>query len=143
MLPRGPLDLTSLHDTRRMHGQAVDFVNSLRDTHEQAKKLLELSATKYKGKVDTKRREVLYEPGDLVWVVLTRDRMPAHEYNKLRSRKIGPVEVLERINPNAYCLLFPEHIRTSNVFNVKYLSKYHVENDVPDSEANLLLPGEN
>ncbi|KAL0705522.1 hypothetical protein Bca4012_071947 [Brassica carinata] len=72
---------------------------------------------------------------------MTKDRLPAREYNKLRSRKIGPIEVLEQINPNAYRVQLPSHINTSNVFNVKYMSKFRGDNEVPDSETNLLLPG--
>lgn len=77
-----------------------------------------------------------------MWVVMTKDRLPAHEYNKLKSRKLGLVEVLERINANSYRLQLPAHINTSNVFNVKYFSKFRGDNEVPDSETNLLLPGE-
>ena len=39
--------------------------------------------------------------------VLTKERFSAHEYNKLKARKIGPLEVLEKINVNAYCLALP------------------------------------
>lgn len=78
----------------------------------------------------------------MVWVVLTKDRMPAHAYNKLRSRKIGPVEVLERINDNAYRLRLPPHVKIVDVFNIKYLSKYRGDNAIPDLGTNLLLPGE-
>ena len=76
----------------------------------------------------------------MVWVVLAKDR--PHEYDKLRFRKIGPVRVLEQINANAYRIELPDHIKTANVFNVKYLSKYAGDNDLQDSEVNLLLPGE-
>lgn len=57
-----------------------------------------------------------------MWVVLTKDRFIACEYNKLSARKIGPVEVLEKINPNAYRLKQPSHLRTFDVFNVKHLA---------------------
>lgn len=41
---------------------------------------------------------------------ITKDRMPSHEYNKLAKGKLGPLEVLEKINPNAYVLQLPGHI---------------------------------
>lgn len=59
--------------------------------------------------------------GGFVWAVLTKDRFSAHEYNKLSSRKIGHVEVIEKINPNAYKLKLPSHIHIKDVFNVKHL----------------------
>ncbi|KAF8092703.1 hypothetical protein N665_0403s0011 [Sinapis alba] len=95
------------------------------DVHRTVTRNLEESSQKYKATADCKRREVIFEPDDLVWVVLTKDRLPLHEYNKLKSRKIGPVHVLEHINNNAYRLQLPPHIKTANVFNVKYLSKFN------------------
>ena len=56
------------------------------------------------------------------------------EYNKLVARKIGPLEILEKINPNAYRLKLPSDMRTSNVFNVKHLVQYRGENSNPDSK---------
>lgn len=120
LLPRGPLDFTSVPDVRRLHGCTVEFVEALNETHQQARTQLELSAHKYKSRADSKRCEVIFEPGEMVWVVLTRDCMSLHEYNKLRSWKIGPVEIVERINNNAYRLKLPYHIKTADVFNVKY-----------------------
>ncbi|CAA7029555.1 unnamed protein product [Microthlaspi erraticum] len=138
VIPREPLDLSMLPDKTRMYGSAVDFVNSVQEIHTKAIDNLHGSAIKYKRAVNKHRQELLFEPGDLVWVVLTKDRMPLHEYNKLRSRKIGPVKVLERINPNAYRLELPAQIHTANVFNVKHLSRFVGDNEGPDSEANLL-----
>ena len=102
---------------------------------------LTASASKYKAAADKKQRELLFETGDLVWVVLTKDRIPAGEYNKLNNRKIRPVEVLARINPNAYRVHLPHHLRTSDVFNVKHLFPYHGDNDDPDSWSNPSHPG--
>lgn len=52
--------------------------------------------------MDKGRGLVIFEVGDYVWVVLTRDRYPTGEYNKLSARKIGPCKLLERINDIAY-----------------------------------------
>ena len=40
-----------------------------------------------------------FEVGDYIWVALTKDCFPAREYNKLAARKIGPLEITEKINP--------------------------------------------
>jgi hypothetical protein len=34
--------------------------------------------------------------------VLTKDRFPIGQYNKLAARKIGSVKIVKKINPNAY-----------------------------------------
>ncbi|GKA50559.1 putative reverse transcriptase domain-containing protein [Tanacetum coccineum] len=107
------------------------------------------ATAKYKEKADQKRRAVDFDAGDFVWVILNKDRFPAHEYSKLAARKIGPVEIVEKINPNAYRLRLPSHVRTSYVFNVKHLvpflgdSSSNEDDAVPDSRSNLLYPGGN
>lgn len=80
-----------------------------------------------------------------MYAVLTKDRYPEHEYNKLAARKIGPVEVVEKINPNAYRLKLPSHIRTADVFNVRHLIPYTGDNSSDEdtnSRANFCLAGE-
>ncbi|KAL0643951.1 hypothetical protein Bca4012_042241 [Brassica carinata] len=67
--------------------------------------------------------------------------MPAHAYNKLKAKKIGHLAVVERINDNAYRLQLPAHITTSDVFNVRYLSRYAPPDPVPGSRSNLSNPG--
>ena len=85
--------------------------------------------------------------GDFVWAVLTKDRFPVGEYNKLSAKKIGPVEVVEKINPNAYRLKLPSHVRTADVFNVKHLIPFTAESSDDDagsnSWSNSLSPGGN
>lgn len=141
-VPRCPLDLAPLPDMTRFHGGASEFVAGLQETHELVSQKLAASASAYKERADKRRRELFFQPGDLVWVVMTKDRLPAGEYNKLKSRKLGPIKVLEQINANAYRVQLLVHINTANVFNVKYLSHFHGDNEIPDSETNLLLPGE-
>ncbi|KAJ9550901.1 hypothetical protein OSB04_014946 [Centaurea solstitialis] len=104
------------------------------------------STAKYKSQVDKKHREVDFCVGDYVWAVLTKDRFPAHEYNKLAAKKIGPVEIVENVIQKAYRLHLPSHIRTSDVFNVKHLLPYTGDNSSeddtpPDSRTNLSAPG--
>lgn len=141
LVPRCPMDLSTLPDRTRFHGQAVDFVEDQQALHKHAKVNLESAQAKYKEAADVKRREVDFKVGDLVWVVLTKDRLPLREYSKLKSRKIGPVEVLERINANAYRVKLPPHMRTSDVFNVKHISPFRGDNEGLDSWANPLPPG--
>ena len=46
------------------------------------------------------------------------------DYKKLFAKKIGPVDIIEKINPNAYRLKLPSHIRTTDIFNVEHLIPY-------------------
>ncbi|GKA51522.1 putative reverse transcriptase domain-containing protein [Tanacetum coccineum] len=85
-----------------------------------------------------------FEEGDFVWVVLTKDRFPIGEYNKLSAKKVGPLDIVEKINSNAYRLKLPSHIRCSAVFNVKYLIPYHGDSSDDDlamnSRTNFVYP---
>ncbi|PKI45864.1 hypothetical protein CRG98_033744 [Punica granatum] len=93
---------------------------------------------------ETWRRHVEFEVGDFVWAVLTKDRFSAGHYYKLAARKIGPVEIVEKINSNADRLILPSHIRTADVFNVKHLIPYTGDSKGDDdSRTNSLHPGEN
>ena len=52
--------------------------------------------------------------------------------------------MLEKINPNAYRLKLPSHVRTADVFNVKHLIPFtDYSSDDADSRANPVQPGEN
>ena len=90
---------------------------------------------KYKVMADKKRRPLEFEEGDFVWAVLTKDCFPIREYNKLAARKIGPIEIVKKINANANQLKLPSHIKTSDVFNIKHLVPFI--GDSSEKDANL------
>ena len=105
------------------------------------------STVKYKEATDRKRRLLELNVGDYVWVVLTKDRFPVHEYTKLEARKIGPYKIIEKINSNAYRLNLPSHIHTTPVFNVKHLIPFCGDNseeddEIANSRSNSFQPGE-
>ncbi|GJZ96147.1 hypothetical protein Tco_0668481 [Tanacetum coccineum] len=124
-----------------------DFVEGLHEVHKAVRDNLVRANSKYKQDADQKRRQVDFEVGDFVWAILTKDRFPVGEYNKLSAKKIGPLEIVEKINSNAYRLKLPSHIRCSDVFNVKHLLPYHGDSSdddiVVNSRANFVYPGEN
>lgn len=66
----GPPNLSSLPDRIRLHGVAGTFVYNIPDTHVETKKAnLEAFVVKYKDASDIHRRCLVFEVGDLVWVV--------------------------------------------------------------------------
>ena len=112
-----------------------DFVSNLQQIHCQVHDNLVAASSKY---------NLTFEVGDYVWVILTKDHFPIGAYNKLSARKIGPMEIVEKINSNAYRLKLPSHILTSDVFNVKHLVPFHGDNsseEADNSRANFLHPG--
>nr|GEV51835.1 reverse transcriptase domain-containing protein [Tanacetum cinerariifolium] len=144
--PWGPLDLLTLPNKVRPHATAEDFISQLHQVHQQTHEHLVVNNAKYKAEAHLKCRIVEFEVSDFVWVVQTKEHFPAHEYNKLAAKKIGPMEIVKKINSNAYRLQLPSHVCTSDVFNVKHLIPFvgdsSDDNDVAvlDSRSNLLYP---
>lgn len=141
IVPRGSVDLSTLSYHFCLYSGATAFFEEIAETHARTIGNLESSSQKYKVVVDTHRHRLVFRAGDLVWVVLTKDRMPSHAYNKLKVKKIGTLDVLDRINGNAYRLRLPAYVNTSDVFNVKYLCHYEPPDQLPHSRANLSHPG--
>ena len=90
---------------------------------------------KYKSSADKRRCHVEFEVDDYVWAVLTKDCFSVGDYNKLSTKKIGPVAIVEKINPNAYWLKLPSHIQIIDVFNVKHLIPYVDDSSSEDDDA--------
>jgi hypothetical protein len=125
VIPRGPLDLLPLPEHTQVHRNAAELVTSLQKVHETVRHHLESSNQRYKSEADKRRRNLELQEGDLVWVVLTKERFPAGTYNKLSARKIGPLPIIKKINSNAYQVKLPDGVRTSDVFNIRHLIRYY------------------
>jgi hypothetical protein len=127
-----------------MHTKAEDLIAQIQKGHKLTIKILQESMAKYKADADKKWRALKFEEYHFVWVVLTKDRFPIGEYNKLAAHKIGPIEIVKKINPNAYQLKLPSHIKTSDVFNVKHLVPFTEDSSEEDvnSRANFVQPGD-
>nr|GEX18573.1 putative reverse transcriptase domain-containing protein [Tanacetum cinerariifolium] len=100
--PRGPLDLMTPQVSSSVPKRVQDCVAGLHDVHKAVRDNLVRANSKYKQDVDQKRRHVEYEVSDFVWVVLTKDRFSVGECNKLSAKKISPLEIVEKMNSNAY-----------------------------------------
>ena len=55
--------------------------------------------------VAEEEKHVTFEPGDLVWLHLRKDRFPDLRKSKLLLRADGPFKVVAKINDNAYKLV--------------------------------------
>ncbi|GKB35763.1 putative reverse transcriptase domain-containing protein [Tanacetum coccineum] len=142
LMPNKPKELVNKPTgTLLTLSQSEDELEMGDEVHRAVHDNLVRGNSKYKQDAD----QVDFEVGDFMWVVLTKDRFPVGEYNKLSTKKIGPLEIIEKIDSNAYRLKLPSHIRCFDVFNVKHLLSYHGDssNDdlVVNSRANFVYPG--
>jgi len=103
---------------------------------------LEATAEKSAVRANHGRRQVLFEPGDLVWLPLRKERFPEQRKSKLSPRGDGPFKVLKRVGDNAYVLELPDDYGVSPIFNVGDLTPY-AATDVDDSRTSPFQEGEN
>jgi hypothetical protein len=45
---------------------------------------------------DTHHKIIVFDVGDQIWAILTRDRFPVDGYNKFKERKIRSYKVLQK-----------------------------------------------
>ena len=105
--PTTPLDLSPLPPTDQKSQDGVDKAEAIKKLHATVKENLEKRAAKTKQQVDKARKEMLFEPGDWVWLHMRPERFQNQRKSKLSPRGYGPFKILERINNNAYRLDLP------------------------------------
>jgi hypothetical protein len=134
------MDLAPVPNLKRVHAKEKDLIAQIQEVHQMTTQNLQESTTKYKAIADKKRKAVEFDEGYFVWTVLTKDCFPIGEYNKLAACKIGPIEIIEKINSNAYWLKLNSNIRTSDVSNGKHLVLFTDDSSDEDlnSRANSL-----
>ena len=99
---------------------------------EEVRQKLEATNAKYKKANDKKKREKIFNVGDLVLVYLRKERFLVSTYNKLKDKKYGPFQITKKINNNAFVVAFSPDMSISSTFNVADLYDYYPL-DEPDS----------
>eukprot|EP00257_Ricinus_communis_P018449 XP_015577169.1 uncharacterized protein LOC107261563 [Ricinus communis] len=80
----------------------------------------------YVTQANKRRKEVIFEPGDWVWVHMRKERFPTQRHSKLLPREDGPFQVVERINDSAYKPDLPGEYNVSATLNVANLTLFDV-----------------
>ncbi|KAL3598370.1 hypothetical protein D5086_006288 [Populus alba] len=102
---------------------------------------IEEKTTKYAKQANKGRKMVRFEPGDLVWIHISKGRFPSKRKSKLMPRADGPFRIIEKVNDNAYKVDLPGDYNVSATFNVKDLSPYLDDDDDSDLRTNHFQPG--
>ncbi|KAL0408292.1 UNVERIFIED_CONTAM: hypothetical protein Sradi_1763600 [Sesamum radiatum] len=116
----------------------AEFVKQI---HEKVKSNIERMTQQYMNRANKGRKRVIFEPGDLVWLHLRKERFPDKRKSKLMPRGDGPFRVLKRINDNAYKLDLPGEYGVSATFNVSDLSPFY-DTDIEVSRTTPFQEGE-
>ena len=88
---------------------------------------LRTAQSRQKSYADTRRRELEFDVGDLVFLKVSpwRGAIRIRGRGKLSPRYVGPFEIRERIGSSAYRLRLPTELsRLHDVFHVSNLWKY-------------------
>jgi hypothetical protein len=141
-LPRAPIDLLPLPASENLNFDATKRAELMLKLHETTKMNIERMNAKYKLAGDKGRKELKFEPGDLVWLHLRKERFHELRKSKLLSRADGPFKVVERINDNAYKLDLPADFGVSPTFNIADLKPYLREEDDLESRTTEMQEGE-
>ena len=127
--PITPLDMVPYTLRDPMDKMADDHAAFIKRLHQSTRLKIEAKTAQYTRQANKGRREVIFEPGDLVWIHLRKERFPTQRDSKLKPRSDGPFQVLKRINNNAYQVKLPGEYSVHDVFNVADLSPFVVGDD--------------
>jgi len=122
--PLSPLDLVPRPLDGKLSVEADKRVEEIKHLHERVKLRIEKSDATYQAQANKHKRIVVFQPGDLVWVHLRKEKFPAKRKSKLMPRVDGPFKILERLNDNTYKVNLPSDYGVSATFNVADLSPY-------------------
>ena len=100
-----------------------DWLTDIKSIHVSVGLALHEASGRMKYYADSKRREVVFKVGNLVWLS-TSNLKSTRPSKKLDYRRIGPFEIVEKINDAAYKLKLPQSMRIHPVFHVSLLTAF-------------------
>jgi hypothetical protein len=124
LLPRALIDLMHLPSSEKLNLDTKQRAELMLKMHETTKENIERMNAKYKISDDKGRKQLDFEPGDLVSLHLRKEWFPNLRKSKLIPRADGPFKVLKKINENAYKLDLPTDFWVSPTFNITDLKPY-------------------
>ncbi len=101
-----------------------EFVTHISTTQAQVIQELSKAQAAYKAQSDRRRQPCTFRVGDKVWL-LRRNIATHHPCSKLDHRRLGPFEIVEKVNDVAFRLVLPSHLRIHDVFHSSLLEPFH------------------
>jgi len=91
--PLTPLDLIAHPIVNGFSKEGKELADYVKRLHEDTRKQLEKRTVQYERQHNKGRKELLFEPGDLVWVHLRKERFPSQRNSKLKPRAEGLIRI--------------------------------------------------
>jgi len=121
---RQPVDLIFMaHHHSRVSDSTSTFASHIRALHEIREKIMKNNSD-YKVSADLHRRLRIFNVGDYVMVRTRPEQFPPRNVKKLHARSAGPLQILKKINSNAYVVNLPPIFGISYTFDVEDLISY-------------------
>jgi len=87
--PRIPLDLIPIPTPSKFSWEAEKRVKEIQDVHSHIRERIEKSNTQAMNQANKHKRNVQYQPADMVWIHLRKERFPSKRKSKLMPRSDG------------------------------------------------------
>ncbi|KAK1618143.1 hypothetical protein QYE76_023660 [Lolium multiflorum] len=140
--PPTALDILPLPLHERTNMDFDKRTSVMKQLHEDTRATIQEHVLSQATRLNAKKKERVFEEGDLVWIHLRKERFPQERNSKLKPRGDGPFKVLKRINNNAYIIDIPtSKYLASNTFNISDLSPYHGDEEEQESRTALSQGG--
>ncbi|KAK1601986.1 hypothetical protein QYE76_027091 [Lolium multiflorum] len=140
--PPTALDILPLPLHQRTNMDFDERTTAMKKLHEETRATIQDHVLRQATRLNAKKKERVFEEGDLVWVHLRKERFPQERNSKLKPRGDGPFKVLKRINNNAYVIDIPtSKYLVSNTFNISDLSPHHGDEEEQESRTTLSQGG--
>jgi len=139
--PCVPIDLVPIPIDERTSMDGIRKTELMKKLHEHVRLHIEEKTIKYAKQANKGRKMVRFEPGDLVWIHISKGKFPSKRKSKLMPRVDGPFWIIEKVNENAYKVDLPGDYNVSATFIVKDLTLYLVDDDDSDFRTNHFQPG--
>ena len=133
--PKSPLDLVPIPTPTKFSWEAEKRAKEIQDLHARVRDNIAKANERAMQSANKHRKEVHFQPGDLVWIHMRKERFPSKRKSKLMPRSDGPFEILEKVGPNAYKVDLPGDYGVSATFNVSDLSPYFDDEPLPILDA--------
>uniref|UniRef100_A0A2N9J1K8 Reverse transcriptase domain-containing protein n=1 Tax=Fagus sylvatica TaxID=28930 RepID=A0A2N9J1K8_FAGSY len=123
----GKLDLMHLPIDGKSSLDGQKKAKLVKSLHERVRLQIAQKNERVASQANKGQRCVIFEPGDWVWVHMSKERFPAHRKTKLHPRGDGPFQILEKINDNAYKVDLPGGMMGTKVgLALKILYKFQM-----------------
>ena len=123
--PLTPLDLLPIPVLDKvLCKDGFEKASFIKDLHHHIKLQIEIKVSKYAELANKRRKALIFELRDWVWLHLRKDRFPSQRKSKLMPRGDDPFQVIKKINDNAYELDKPDTYLGSHSFNISYLTPF-------------------